>query len=215
MGALEVLPSFFKNFSYPCAVNELNMALLILTVFMTVFIKRAFCSWVCPLGTISEFAYRIREKIVPFPSSSEAVIRSFSYLKYAALLVIIAATTYNYDLVFRPFCPYFTTFGLHGHTTGIFSYFILANVIILAFALKMGWCRVACPFGAFLNIFNARTVLALKRDPSGCNGCGICDRECPAGIQVSKSDKITSRECTMCVKCVSSCPRNGTINLEL
>lgn len=214
MGAVEVLPLFLKNLKYPCAVNELNLAILLGVVALTVVFKRAFCSWVCPLGALNEFAFAVREKFAPYAQFSKKIAERLASVKYAGLIALVAATTWYYDLVFRPYCPFFTAFGLHGHTTRVISYFVLANVAVLALSVRMGWCRIACPFGAFLNLFNSATVFALTRDPAACSGCGLCDRACPSDIEVSRCERITSRECTMCARCVSACPKSGVINLE-
>lgn len=213
MGAVEVLPLFIRDLRYPCAVNELNLAILIGVVALTVLFKRAFCSWVCPLGSIGELISAVRRYFSRYAPAGERASGYMIALRSIALLVIVWGTWVNYDLVFRPFCPYFTAFGLHGHTTNALSYFILANVILLFAFVRMGFCRALCPMGAFLSIFNKKTVFAICRDEKVCNGCGACDAACPSELPVSKLPAVDRVDCTMCLNCVAACRREGSLKV--
>lgn len=215
MGAVETLPLFLKNLQFPCAVNEFNYSIFLGVLMLTVFFKRVFCSWICPLGTLNELVSSIRERFSRYSPMSHNALKISAALKTVVLLVIVGSTFYYYDLVFRPFCPYFTAFGLHGHTTGVLSYFILINIFILTLTVKMGFCRTLCPFGAFLNIFNIRTVFKIYRDEEKCVNCKLCDRVCPAELNVSEAPAVKSAECTMCMNCIGACGKNKALNIGL
>ncbi|HOD39870.1 MAG TPA: 4Fe-4S binding protein [Candidatus Wallbacteria bacterium] len=214
-GAVETLALFAKSHKFPCAVNEFNYSILIGVLLITVLFKRAFCSWVCPLGAVNELITRARAYFSKYAPLNETAMKFMYGIKYALLGIIVYATYINYDLVFRPYCPYFTAFGLHGHTTVVLSYFILANALLVTFFIKMGFCRTLCPFGAFLNFFNVKTVCKIYRDEKACDCCRLCDSVCLSEIKVSQSIKIESRDCTMCLSCVSACGKKGSLKIGI
>ena len=43
----------------------------------------------------------------------------------------------------------------------------------------------------------------------GCNGCGVCAKQCPAdAIPLSDPKTVDSAKCISCMKCVSVCPKS-------
>lgn len=214
-GAVETFPLFAASGKFPCAVNELNYSIFAGVLILTLVFKRAFCSWVCPFGAVNELITRARDKFSAYAPVAENILKPLYSIKYILLAVIVGATWQNYDLVFRPYCPYFTAFGLHGHTTVVLSYFVLANALLITFFIKLGFCRTLCPFGAFLSVFNRKTVFKIYRDRSACVDCKICDGACLSEINVSGAEKIESPDCTMCLGCVSACPKNGVLKVGM
>jgi polyferredoxin len=214
-GAVETLALFVQSGKFPCAVNEFNYSIFAGVLLLTVFFKRAFCSWVCPLGAVNELITRTRSYFIKYRPLADNILKPLYSVKYILLAVILIATYRSYDLVFRPYCPYFTTFGLHGHTTVVLSYFILANALLVTLFIKMGFCRTLCPFGAFLNVFNMKTVFKIYRDGDACVNCKLCDGACLAEIKVSENAKIENAGCTMCLSCVSACSKHGALKVGL
>jgi len=87
--------------------------------------------------------------------------------------------------------------------------FILALTIVLALYIPRGWCRYACPQGAFSAILMRFSFLGLKRDPVRCSrvGCRDCVEACPMLVPILDEpwEKFTHPECIMCLKCVDAC----------
>ncbi len=212
-GAVETLALFVQTGRFPCAVNEFNYSILAGVIILTIVFKRAFCSWVCPLGAVNELITFVRQHFIRYVPYNVNLMKVLFSIKYILLAIIVAASYHYYDLVFRPYCPYFTAFGIHGHTTEIISYFILFNVLSVTVFIKFGFCRVLCPFGAFLNLFNYHTAFKIYRDDKSCDRCGRCDALCPAEIKISQKFKITDTGCTMCLKCVSTCGKNNSLKV--
>ncbi len=212
-GAVETMALFVKTAKFPCAVNEFNYSILAGVLILTIFFKRVFCSWVCPLGAVNELITSLRARFAKYNQFGANILKPLYSIKYILLAVIVIATYRNYDLVFRPYCPYFTAFGLHGHTTEVLSYFILANALLITFFIKLGFCRTLCPFGAFLNLFNIRTVFKIYRDEKTCVNCKLCDKACQNEIKISETAKIDDRGCTMCLNCISACGKNNSLKI--
>jgi polyferredoxin len=52
--------------------------------------------------------------------------------------------------------------------------------------------------------------LHLRIDSAGCSNCGLCDRNCPMSLEVTKMVKvgaIQTTECILCGNCMDSCPK--------
>lgn len=204
-----IIPSL-KNGSMICSMTELNLAVFIGVVLIVLLAGRAFCSWICPLGTISEWLAALGKKMgISRKLPREYPGKIIFSLKYIVLLLIIIFSALNVDLVFRKFCPYFTLFSFHGHEVEVISYFVLGNILIAGVVFPLFWCRVLCPLNAFFRILGIFPFLRVFRDKHKCNGCGKCDRVCLEEIEVSSVETVKNGACTNCMNCVDSCPKDA------
>jgi polyferredoxin len=216
-GGIETAWSLVTRRSFSCAAGELNVALFVALLALALLARKAFCSWVCPVGTVSEWlavlARRMRLRLPLKPP--RRVDRGLRWLRLPVLLVILFFTWRTGELVFRGYDPYYILFSAHGHDVKLWSYGILAGVLALAILVPMAWCRYLCPLGVILWPFSAIGRLRLSRSESACTGCGACDRACPHGIEVAGSLEVRSGECTLCLECAEVCPSAGALELRL
>jgi polyferredoxin len=216
-GGFETAWSFVTRRSFSCAAGELNMALFLALIGLTILARKAFCSWVCPVGTVNEWILAVARRIGgPLPVEPPAgVDRALRWLRLPVLAVILAFTWKTGELVFRGYDPYYILFSAHGHEVRLWSYGILAGILALAYAVPMAWCRYLCPLGVTLWPFSAIGRLRLLRTDSACTGCGACTRACPHGIPVARAVEVRSGECTLCLECTHACPAAGALELRL
>ena len=54
-------------------------------------------------------------------------------------------------------------------------------------------------------------ILNVIKDGAACTHCGICNRNCPYGIDVDslQGGRLDSVDCTLCGECVASCPTSA------
>ena len=67
-------------------------------------------------------------------------------------------------------------------------------------------------FGQRLWFYNKTTGYTnkVKIDPSKCNGCGICAKNCPTkNIRIENGKAVASSKCTMCYRCINHCPKQA------
>lgn len=220
-GGLETAWAFLTRQRFTCATGATNLALFGALLGLTLVARKAFCGWACPVGAIFEWQRRLAGRLAgrrPFaglvrvPPRLDAGLRIG--LRLAVLAVLLGVTWATGELVFRGYDPYYILFSAHGHDVRLWSYGILAGLVVLAFVVPMAWCRYLCPLGAAIWPLSAVGRLRLVRSADRCSGCGICDRACPHGIDVSNAGAIRSGECTLCLECTDVCPSDGALELR-
>lgn len=216
-GGLVALFPLAKYKAYTCALTELNVALLVSLVVLTLVAKKSFCSWVCPLGTLHEWIGRLGRRVfgrwLRLPKAPDRVLM---LLRYAVLIAVpvLTYTVWQYDLAFRKFDPFYVLFTWGGHEVAAFSVFVVIGVLVAAFFLPFAWCRYLCPLGATMDPLSRAGAFRLRRNTETCTDCRRCDRACPHAIPVSTVREITARNCTNCLECVEECPVEGTLELS-
>ncbi len=216
-GGLETAWSFVTRHSFSCTAGELNLALFLALLGLTLVARKAFCSWVCPVGSVSEWLFRlVRRPGRPVPVEPPAgVDRVLRWLRLPVLGVILVATWTTGELVFRGYDPYYILVSARGHDVRAWSYAILAGVLALGMVVPMAWCRYLCPLGVTLWPFAAVGRIRLRRNERHCTACAACTRACPHGIDVAASSEVRSGECTLCLECSAACPSTYAMELRL
>ena len=64
------------------------------------------------------------------------------------------------------------------------------------------WCRIFCPLGGLLALFNRFSLFHLRFKPSECVECNLCRSRCPMGVKVDQ--KVNVSGCIRCLEC-STC----------
>ncbi len=184
--------------------------------------KKAFCSWLCPVGTISEYLWKFGLKVfrrnITVPRWLDIPLRSLKYLLMGFFLFIVvsmSAEALN-DFMLSPFgviadvkmLNFFRNIGLIG--AGVLVSLVLLSVIIQNF-----WCRFLCPYGALMGIVATLSPVRIRRDAVACIDCGKCTKACPSNLPVDRLIQIQSLECTSCMECVAVCPADHALQLSL
>ncbi|MBM3307267.1 MAG: 4Fe-4S binding protein [Candidatus Eisenbacteria bacterium] len=217
-GGLVALFPLFKHKAYTCRLTELNTALLVSLVVLTLATKKSFCSWICPFGTVSEWLARLGRKVlrrdIRVPGAVDRVLVN---LRYVVLVAIVALTwtVWQYDLGFRAYDPFYILFSWGGHGTFPWSFAILAAILALIFVVPFAWCRYLCPLGAVMDPMSRLGPMRVRRNAAACVDCGDCDAACPHRIAVSTADQVTARNCTNCLECVVACGDRKALDLSL
>ncbi|HSA24755.1 MAG TPA: 4Fe-4S binding protein, partial [Myxococcota bacterium] len=223
MGGLAALPSAITTQRFSCSTGEANFTALAGLLVLALLARKSFCAWLCPLGTLLEWLGRLGARLRGRRAASPAVgllaparapDRLARWLRLGVLAAIVAATYTTSELVFRPYCPYYSLTSFHGHDVEAWSYAILGTVLLAALVLPMAWCRYLCPLGGALWPFARLGRLRVAREESACTGCGKCDRACPHGLRPSAADEVRSGECTLCLECRAACPERGALGVR-
>jgi polyferredoxin len=184
-------------------------------------LKKSFCSWLCPIGTLSEALWMAGQKLfgrtLTLPRWLDYPLRSLKYLLLLFFVYAIAGmavpelrqfiySPYNKvaDIKMYLFFADITSFAL-------WTILILAGLSVI---VKNFWCRYLCPYGGLLGFFSLLSPLKITRNVSTCIDCELCSKACPSSIQVHAATRVVSDECMSCYACVESCPLKDTLQMR-
>jgi polyferredoxin len=215
-GGVESLWGLFTTGEFSCALGPLNLSFLLALLVLVLLCKKAFCSWACPIGFISELSIRasgrIWNKRLSIPVRVDQHLKS---LRYVVLAVALFFTYRTEELVLRGYDPFYLIFSGFGHgSAGLVSVFVLAGILIGMWIVPMFFCRYLCPLGAVFDPFSRVAVLRVTRDASKCTGCGKCGRACLHSIPVQSLPTVRKRDCTNCLECLDACPEKDALQLR-
>jgi polyferredoxin len=204
------------DWAYQGTLNTIHPAatvLVMVALAMAFLLRKAFCSWVCPVGFLSETLARFGRwsfgRNFRFWSWVDGPLRGLKYLILAFFLWAILTMTADQLQAFIQ-SPYnrvaelkmglfFVELGKTG--TIVMGVLVLGSIFVQGF-----WCRYLCPYGALLGFFSWASPTRVVRNVESCVDCGLCDKVCMARLPVSTSGKVSSPECTGCVDCLAVCP---------
>jgi polyferredoxin len=203
-------------------VHPSGLSILLAIVALGFLLKKAFCSWLCPIGTVSESLWRLGEKLfkrnlriskwldVPLRSLKYALLFFFVYAIWHMDIPSMKAfidSPYNKvaDIKMYLFFAEITSFSLS----------IIVVLAALSIVVKNFWCRYLCPYGALLGIISLVSPFKITRIQKTCIDCELCTKACPANIKVHSATRVWSDECMNCMECVEVCPVKNTLNVRL
>jgi len=204
------------------SVHPAAMFLFVAFVLMSLLLKKAFCSWLCPVGTLSEALWKVGRKIFrrnfQLPQWLDIPLRGLKYVLLGLFLFVVGATSAEALQEFMQ-TPYgliadvkmLNFFRDMGETAAIvIGVLMLGSVVIQNF-----WCRYLCPYGALMGLVSFFSPVKIRRDADACIDCAKCARACPAGLAVDKLIQIRSVECAACLECVAVCPAKDALQFSL
>jgi polyferredoxin len=203
-------------------VDSAGLFLLLAFLAISWAFRRGFCSWLCPVGTISEYLWRLGRssfrRNFHLPQRADVALRGSKYILLA--LFLYAVGSMSVDSI-RGFLegPYglvedvrmLNFFRFLGLTGGI----VLAVLVLASVFVQNFWCRYLCPYGALLGLVAMLSPLRIRRSEALCINCHKCAKACPSMLPVNKLVTIRSAECLGCMECVAVCPVPGTLEMSV
>ena len=183
---------------------------------------KASCSWLCPVGLLSELLGDIGEKLnrgrLAPPRWLDYPLRGLKYvlLGFFVWAIFFAMTgpalraflDSPYNIVADIKMYYFFA------DISRFALIVLAALFVLSIVIRNFWCRYLCPYGALLGIVGLLSPTRIKRIAVSCIDCGKCAKVCPSRVRVDRVRAVVSDECTSCLQCVDVCPVADTLRVQ-
>jgi len=173
------------------------------------------CGWACPFGFLQD----LLGKIVPRKISLPGWVGYFRYVVLVGLVILLPMILGFKGIPFEKqvisicrLCPagaleaglpYSVQSFMAGHgwvmsglKTGILVSFFAAALFI-----HRPWCRIFCPLGGFLAMFNRFSLFHLRYNPKECVECNLCRSRCSMGVKVDQ--KVNVSGCIRCLECTT------------
>lgn len=184
--------------------------------------RKAFCSWICPVGTVSEYLWKVGRSIFgrsfQLPRWADIPLRSLKYLvlSFFAYAVIGMSAASIAEFLNSPYALIVDVRMLNffRYIGGTAAWVVLGLVIASIFVQNF-WCRYLCPYGGFLGLVSLLSPMRITRKASTCIDCAKCAKACPSALPVDKLLQIRSAECTGCLECVAVCPAKETLTMSV
>ncbi|MDO9694430.1 MAG: 4Fe-4S binding protein [Candidatus Latescibacteria bacterium] len=203
-------------------VHPAGLVLLGLICLSALLLKKSFCSWLCPVGTLSEALARashlVLRRRVKLPRWLDLGLMSLKYVLIAYFLfaVFLQMTLASVALfIDSPYNRIADIKMLHFFTRmSPTTAWVLGGLALLSFLVPYFWCRYLCPYGALLGVLSRFSPLKVVRSAPDCTNCGRCAAVCPSYLAVDLGRTVTSPECTGCLECVTNCPAPGALEVR-
>lgn len=204
-------------------IHPAGLVIFLAFVAMGLLLKRSFCSWVCPVGLLSEYLWkagrRLFGKNLDLPRWLDYPLRSLKYLIlifFAWGIFVDMGTDELRDFLYGDYNRVadikMMLFFVHIST---FSLVVILILMLLSVVIKNFWCRYLCPYGALMGFIGLFSPAKITRNPDTCTDCHACTEACPSNILVHSKKRIHSDECTACLTCTSVCPEPETLTFKV
>lgn len=198
---------------------------IVLTVSMllvTALMGRFFCGFLCAFGSMGDLFWTIGTKLkLPRPNLKPRTDRLLKLVKYAILLgIVLLVWTLGLTILSGTNNPW-TVFGMVASVKGLSNLsalwsvgaLLLLLIIVGSMLIERFFCRYLCPLGAVFAIVSKFRLFKIRKPRAQCGACRACTKRCSMGLQLYKTNVVTSAECIDCMNCVTVCPRkNVTAN---
>jgi polyferredoxin len=203
-------------------VHPAGLFIFLAIVLMSIVVKKSFCSWFCPVGTLSEnigeFGKKLFKRNFRVWKWLDYPLRSLKYLMLGFLVWVVFFQMTAEDLRLFLDSPYNKVADVKMLLFFIdisrFSLIVIGLLVLFSLFIRNFWCRYLCPYGALLGITGLLSPFRITRNPESCTDCGKCSKVCPNSIAVHRQRVVMSDECTSCLACTDACPVSDTLRLK-
>ena len=173
------------------------------------------CGWACPFGFLQDLLGKIsRRKLLP-PSWAGG----FRYVVLVGLVILLPMILGFEGVPFEKqvisicrLCPAgaleaglpYSVQSLMAGSGWLMSWWKSA-ILVLFFAAAIlvhrPWCRMFCPLGGLLALFNRFSLFHLRFNSANCVECNLCRSRCAMGVKVDQ--KVNVAGCIRCLECTT------------
>ena len=171
-------------------------------VFFSILGNKIFCGWICPLGCLQEFIYKVSKGLKKIQVSF-FITNSVRF----SLILLFSIYVYFFEMnIYDLFNP-FELFHWHLDT---YILVVISMVIAGSLIFFRPFCHFLCPAGFLTWIFEQISIFKIHKNIDKCTHCKKCIKEGPcSAIEPIINDQKIVPDCYACGKCIESCPEDA------
>ncbi|MFV0480503.1 MAG: quinol dehydrogenase ferredoxin subunit NapH [Campylobacteraceae bacterium] len=188
-------------------INVIIGAFIIFFIY-AIFAGRAFCSFVCPLNIVTDFANFLHRKFgINRLKHNISLSKNVRYWMIALSLILSAIFGIA---AFEAISPIGMLHREIIFGAGFGLAIVFAIFLFDLFGQSHGFCGHICPVGGFYSLVGRFSFIKVKYHDEKCTKCMECRVICPENqvleiVGKGESGFIVSGECTRCGRCVEVC----------
>ncbi|MBM3878593.1 MAG: 4Fe-4S binding protein [Verrucomicrobia bacterium] len=197
------------------ALFEIPYLLLGVLVLAGIAVGSLACGWACPFGFLQDLLGKVTAWKIALPGWA-------GHLRYVVLVglvlllpMVLGARGIPYERQVISICrlcpagaleaglPYSiqSLVAGEGWLMSWFKTAILVAFLVGAMVVYRPWCRLFCPLGGWLAIFNRWSLFHLRFEARACVECNLCRSRCPVGVHVDQAVNVPG--CIRCLECTT------------
>jgi polyferredoxin len=173
------------------------------------------CGWACPFGFLQD----LLAKVTPFKARLPDGLGQVRYVVLLGLVILLPlvlgyrGTPFEDQVIsicrlcpagaLEAGLPYSVQSVLAGKGWLMSWHKMLILLALLggAIFIHRPWCRIFCPLGGFLSLFNRLSLFHLRFKSEACIECNLCRSRCAMGVKVDQ--KVNTPGCVRCLECTT------------
>jgi len=173
------------------------------------------CGWACPFGFLQDLLARIQRRKWMLPNW----LGNVRFLVLIGLVILLPWMLGRRGILYEDqavsicrLCPagaleaglWYSVSSLMSGAGWIMSSYkvvILAAFFGAAIVIHRPWCRIFCPLGGLLALFNRVSLFHLRFHPENCIKCNLCRSRCSMGVKVD--ERVNTSGCVRCLECTT------------
>jgi polyferredoxin len=184
-----------------------------------IFLNKAWCGYVCPLGTLQDWITALRNKLkIPYSQYSLPAFTRLKKIKYILLALLILfplgmsnsllglpKLSHEFSTAICMICPARVVLPLfNGDTSQLTVDFAsvtkmtltalgmgITGLFLAAAFIKRRFLCFFCPMSAFHYLFSKAGLMGLRKNGKSCTVCGNCTRVCDMEIREIADDVVS------------------------
>ncbi|MCF6332730.1 MAG: 4Fe-4S binding protein [Draconibacterium sp.] len=153
-GGLQALGSYLLNQALSCTMTSTQIVMGIILFVGVLIFSKLFCSFICPVGTVSEWLGKLGNKLKIRFTITGIADKALRSLKYILLFFTVYYTLQSNELFCKKYDPYYAVAtGFSIDVVILYAIIALVLVIFGSIFIRLFWCKYLCPLGALSNIF--------------------------------------------------------------
>lgn len=184
-------------------ISSLFWGFWLLLPLSAVLFGRAFCSWVCPGGTVNQLITAFSPLSNKFKKHLNSIAPYGMYLAVTlSLFLWLGMNNPRWAIPIRV-GDFFQSVNLtfeHANIYWLTRTLSVLGLSLLGLAGARIWCRWACPTGGAMEIFSRFSLFKVFKTRD-CNECDYCRKICDMKTRPQENN------CTNCGDCVDHCPQ--------